>query len=188
MRLLLYAAVLGAGLLLAVAVGSQGWGLLRMYRAAPAAPTELAARDAPDGQWVKLTDLKVRCETRVEQRGSSFFLATDGAQSPIAIHLLGVVPCDEVTAEGGFLPGRYTRDWLEEKLGVRFPGPDADGPEVRVFSKTISPEFQRTALLRFLPLLGLGLLMAFVGGRGVYRATRGARPRGGAAGGARSDR
>jgi len=185
MRLLLYGSVLGAGLLLAVSVASNGWGLYQLYRAAPAAPAQVAARDAQDGQWVKLTDLKVRCETRVEQRGSTFFLATDAGETPIALHLLGAVPCEAVTAEGGFLPGRYSRAWLEEKLGVRFPGVEAEGPDVRVFSRTLAPEFQRRALLRLLPMLGLGVLMTFVGARGLYRAVR---ARGSGRGGARTAR
>jgi hypothetical protein len=186
MRLLLYAAVLGAGLLLAVTVVGNGWGLFQLYRSAPAAPAPVRASEAQDGQWVKLTDLEVRCDTRVEQRGSTFFLATAGdGEAPIAVHLLGDVACDAVTTEGGFLPGRYTRDWLEEKLGVRFPGGDAQGPEVRVFSRTLAPEYQRSALLRLLPMLGLGLLMWFVGARGLFRTIRARSQAGGSARGGR---
>ena len=113
----------------------------------------------------------------MESRGSTFFLADGGAaRTPVAVHLLGSAPCPTAPLEGGFLPGMFTRAWLREKFDVSFPGADAGGPDMRLFTSTLTPEYQRRALLRLLPLLGLGLLMAAVGGRGLYRAIRRRRP------------
>jgi hypothetical protein len=176
MRLVLYGAVLGAGFLLAGLTGRLTWATWAAVRAAPAAALETTAAAAPDGRWIRVTDLAVRCETRVESRGSTFFLGEAGPdRTPVAVHLLDAAPCPPAPPDGGFLPGRFTRAWLKETFDVVFPGADAQGPEVRLFTSTLTPEYQRRALLRLLPWLGFGVLMILVGGRGVLRAAR-ARP------------
>jgi hypothetical protein len=176
MRVLLYGAVLGAGFLLTALTGRLVWAAFVAVRAAPAAPLDAALEGAPDGRWLRLTDLTVRCDTRVESRGSTFFLAEGGAsKAPVAVHLVGSAPCPMAPPEGGFLPGKFTRAWLKETFDVAFPGADVAGPEVRLFTTTLTPEYQRRALWRLLPMLGLGLLMVVIGGRGLLRAVR-ARP------------
>jgi hypothetical protein len=173
MRVLLYGVVLGAGFLLTALTGRLVWATFAALRAAPAAPLDAAVEGAPDGRWLRLTDLSFRCDTRVESRGSTFFLAEGGpSRTPVAVHLLGSVSCPTAPPEGGFLPGRFSRAWLKDTFDVAFSGTDAAGPEVRLFTTTLTPEYQRRALWRLLPLLGLGLLMAFVGGRGLLRTAR----------------
>lgn len=171
--------MLGAGFLLSALTGRLSWAALGALRAAPAAPLEATVAEAPEGRWVRLADLALRCDTRVEARGSTFFLAEGGpARAPVAVHLLGGAPCPTAPLDGGFLPGKYTRAWLKETFDVAFPGADAEGPEVRLFTTTLTPEYQRKALWRLLPMLALGLLMVLVGGRGLYRAVRGRTPGG----------
>jgi hypothetical protein len=184
MRVLLHGAGLAVGLLLAAITGQLSWTAWSALRAAPAAPLEATVADAPDGRWVRPTDLRFRCDTRVESRGSTFFLAEAGAsRAPVAVHVLGAAPCPTAPPDGGFFPGKFTRGWLKDKFDVAFPGADAQGPEVRLFTTTLAPEYQRKALWRLLPMLAVGLLMAVAGGRGLLRALR-ARPaaRGGARG------
>lgn len=164
--------MLGAGFLLAGLSARLGWNAWSAYRAAPAAAEETTVAAAPDGRWVRLTDLQLRCDTRVVQRGSTFVLAADAAGAvPVAVHVLGDVACDAVGREGGFLPGRFTRVWLKETFDVVFPGA-AEGPEVRLFTQTLAPEYQRRALLRTLPWAGFGALLTFVGARGLVRVVR----------------
>jgi hypothetical protein len=184
MRVLLYGMVLGAGFLLAALTGRLVWAAYAAQREAPAAPLQTAVAAAPEGRWVRLTDLSVRCDTRVESRGSTFFLAEGGpAKEPVVLHLLGAEPCPAESPEGGFLPGRYTRAWLKEKFDVTFPGEAAEGADARLFTTTLTPAYQQKAMLRLLPMLALGVLMGYVGVRGLLRARRagrsGAGPRAG---------
>lgn len=177
MRLLLYGAVLAAGSLLVAVTGRLAWMSWSAMRSTPEAPLETTVEDAPDRRWVRPTDLALRCETRVASRGFTFLLAEGGpSRTPVAVHLVGDVPCPTAPPDGVFIPGTFTRAWFEEAFGVVFPGADAKGPEVRLLTRALAPEYQRQAMLRSLPWLGFGLLMLFIGGRGLFRATRGKPP------------
>jgi len=165
--------VLGAGFLLAMLTGQVSWRAWSSLRAAPAAPLEASVEGAPDGRWLRPTDLAIRCDTRVESRGFTYFLAEGGpSRIPVVVLLVGSEPCPAAPVDGGFFPGRITRAWLRETFDVAFGGADAEGPDLKLFTRTITPEYDRKILLRVLPLMGFGLLMVAVGARGLVRALR----------------
>lgn len=130
-----------------------------------------AGADAPPERWLRLEGVEPRCDTRAVSKSYTFFLAAPaGGGEPFVVQRAGDVPCEAGPLEGGFIPGTYTRDFLQKRFGVRF---DGEG-ELRVFTEAISPRYLKTSLARALVFLAIGFLVFVLGLRAMKRArTRG---------------
>jgi hypothetical protein len=138
------------------------------------APDVVAVADAPEIRWIRLEGAKVRCDTRTVHDQFTYFFAEDGrGGNPFVVQLTGDVPCEGAVLEGGFVPGRFTRAFLAERYGVKFPG---EG-EVRLFTQALAKPFLRKLLLQTLALLLPGALALFIGVRAARRARTEAPPR-----------
>jgi hypothetical protein len=131
------------------------------------APLPAKVAGAPDERWIRLVDGRLRCETRSVQKRFTYFLADSSeGGSPFVAQLSGDVPCEGASLEGGFIPGRYSRAWLKENLGLDVP---AEG-ELRVFSQALSPSYLRGVFAVSVALLLGGLAVLATGLRKLRRA------------------
>ncbi len=149
--------------------------LLRALAAAGSAPVASTVAAAPTGRWVKLTDAKLRCESRAVYKDSmTFFLATDaGLANPFVAQFVGKPSCEEAAANvhGAFIPDALTLADLAQY------GVDAKGATgLRLFTPLATPKYLRLATVPFLAILAIGGGIAFFGLRGLLRARRGDRP------------
>lgn len=162
----------GLGLLVTVVAGQAAWQVGSSLRGLGDAPAAATVANAPPNTWLRLEDAAVRCETRRSVANATYFDATsrDGKET-FLFQGLGEVSCESAKLEGGFLPGRYTGEWVQTKLKVEPP----PGSDFRIFSQMLTPEFLRKALYTSLPMLALGLLMTFVAFRTYRRALAAAR-------------
>lgn len=136
-------------------------------------PQVVSVADAPEIRWVRLEGARLRCETRTPHKEFTYYFAEDGAgQHPFVVQFSGDVPCEQAVLEGGFVPGRFTRAFLEERYGVKFPG---EG-DVRLFTQALAKPFLRKLLLQTLALLLPGVLSLLVGLRAMKRARAPATP------------
>jgi hypothetical protein len=132
-----------------------------------AEPEVATPADAPDIRWVRLEGARLRCETRTVHREFTYFLAEGaGGANPFVVQFAGDVPCEGAVIEGGFVPGRFTRAFLQERYGVKFPG---EG-DVRLFTQALSKPFLQKLLLQTLALLIPGVFALFIGIRAMRRA------------------
>ncbi|WP_242343971.1 hypothetical protein [Anaeromyxobacter terrae] len=139
---------------------------LALSRAA-AAPLVVKVAEAPAERWVRLEDAEPRCDTRAVSKSYTFFLAAPrGGGAPFVVQRVGDVPCEAGALEGGFVPGTFTRDFLQKRFGVNLP---TDG-EVRIFTEALSPGYLKAALGRMLLFLAMGFLVFIVGLRAMRRA------------------
>lgn len=136
------------------------------------APLVAKAADAPAERWLRLEDAAPRCETRAVSKGYTFYLAAPSAGgAPFVVQRAGDVPCAPGPLEGGFVPGTYTRDFLQKRFGVAFA---AEG-ELRIFTEALAPSHLKSSLARTLLFLSLGVLVLVLGLRALKRL-RAARP------------
>jgi hypothetical protein len=150
----------------------MGWVVVNAggaYFRAGDAPVPAKVADAPQERWIQLEDAKPHCETRTVQRGFTYFLA-DAPQggAPFVVQLSGDVPCEGAAIDGGFIPGRFSRPWLKEKLGLELPG---EG-ELRFFTQALSPRYLRGVLVKTVAFLVAGLAVLAIGIRSLRRAGR----------------
>jgi hypothetical protein len=123
--------------------------------------------DAPAERWLRLEHVEPRCDTRAVSKSYTFFLAApNGGGEPFVVQRAGDVPCEAGPLEGGFIPGMYTRDFLQKRFGVRFEG---EG-ELRVFTEAMSPRYLKASLARALVFLAVGFLVFVLGLRAMKRA------------------
>jgi hypothetical protein len=141
---------------------------LSAYVHAGDAPAVVKVADAPERRWVKLEDARVRCDTRKVQGGFTYFLAEAPQGEPFLAQLSGDVPCESAQLDGGFIPGRFTRDWLKGKLGLELPIEH----DVRLFTETLAPRFLKGVLFRTVAFLIAGLAVLAIGVRSLRRAAR----------------
>jgi hypothetical protein len=147
---------------------ATGWTAARatvaLARATPLVP--VAVGEARDGQYVRLEGAVLDCETRALRDGDTFVLGADAAGGhPFLAHLLGEVRCKDIVLEGSFLPGRFTRAFIGERMRVRLP----DGEDLRLFEEAPSPRWQRAELIRTAPWLALAVAALALGVRGLRR-------------------
>ncbi len=150
----------------AVGTLATGWTAARaamgLARAAPPRPVPLAS--APDERYVRLEGAVLDCETRAVRDGDTYVLGADPAGAhPFLAHLVGELRCKDIVLEGSFLPGRFTRAFIRERMRVTLP----DGEDVRVFEEAPSPRWQRAVLTRTVPWLALAAAALVVGLRGL---------------------
>jgi hypothetical protein len=162
----------GLGLLVTVVASQAAWQVGASLRGLGDAPGVTSVANAAPNAWLRLDDAAVRCETRRTAGNATYFDAAsrDGKET-FLVQTLGEVKCEDVKLEGGFLPGRYTGEWVTAKLKIDPP----PGSDVRIFSQMLTPEFLRKALYTSLPMVALGLLMTFVAFRTYRRALAAAR-------------
>lgn len=152
----------------AIGTIAAGWTVARaavaLARAAPPAPATLVA--ARDGEYVRLEGAVLDCDTRTLRDGDTFVLGGDAAGGhPFLAHVLGEVRCKDIVLEGSFLPGRFTRAFIHERVRVHLP----DGEDVRLFEEAPSPRWQRAVLTRTAPWLALAVAAVALGARGLRR-------------------
>jgi hypothetical protein len=157
-----------AGAILTIATAWYASHALSAYLHAGDAPAVVKVVDARDARWVKLEDARVRCETRKVQGGFTYFIADAPQGEPFLAQLSGDVPCDAAQLDGGFIPGRFTRDWLKAKIGVDLP----IERDVRFFSAALAPAYLKAALFRMVAFLVAGLAVLAIGIRSLRRASR----------------
>lgn len=130
------------------------------------APLVAEAADAPAERWLRLEDAEPRCETRTVSKSHTFYLAVPKAGgAPFVVQRAGDVPCAAGPLEGGFVPGTYTREFLQKRFGVAFAG---EG-ELRIFTEALSRSYLKSSLARTLVFLSLGLLVLVLGLRSLKR-------------------
>jgi hypothetical protein len=147
---------------------ATGWtaarAALALARAAPPVPVPLA--EARDGGYVRLEDAVLDCETRALRDGDTFVLGADASGGhPFLAHLVGELRCKDIVLEGSFVPGRFTRAFIDERVRVKLP----DGEDVRLFEEAPSPRWQRAVLTRTAPWLALAVAALALGARGLGR-------------------
>lgn len=157
-----------AGAIWAIGMAWVAANALSAYLRAGDAPAVLKVAEAPEQRWVKLEDARLRCDTRKVQGGFTYFLAEAPQGEPFLVQLGGDVPCDGAELDGGFIPGRFTRDWLKQKLGLDLPV-DHD---VRFFTQALAPRYLKGVLFRTVAFLTAGLAVLAIGIRSLRRATR----------------
>jgi hypothetical protein len=137
---------------------------LALAHAAP--PTPASPAVARDGGYVRLEGAVLDCETRALRDGDTFVLGADASGGhPFLAHLLGEVRCKDIVLEGSFLPGRFTRAYIHERMRVQLP----EGEDVRLFEEAPSPRWQRAVLTRTAPWLALAVAALALGARGLLR-------------------
>jgi hypothetical protein len=141
---------------------------LSAYMRAGDAPAVVKVADAPEKRWVKLEDARVRCDTRKVQGGFTYFVADAPQAEPFLAQLSGDVPCDAAQLDGGFIPGRFTKDWLKGKIGVDLP----IERDVRLFTTALAPAYLKGVLFRTIAFLIVGLAVLAIGIRSLRRASR----------------
>ena len=157
-----------AGAIWALGMAWVASNTLSAYLRAGDAPAVVKVADAPEKRWVKLEDARVRCDTRKVQGGFTYFVAEAPQAEPFVAQLSGEVPCDGAQLDGGFIPGRFTREWLKQKIGIDVPV-DRD---VRFFTQALAPRFLKGVLFRTVGFLVAGLAVLAIGIRSLRRAGR----------------
>jgi hypothetical protein len=131
------------------------------------APLVAKAADAPAERWVRLEDAALRCDTRAVSKNYTFFLAAPkGGGAPFVVQRAGDVACEAGPLEGGFIPGTYTREFLQKRFGVSFE----EQGELRVFTEALSPRQLKGSLTRTIAFLAMGFLVFLLGLRAMRRA------------------
>jgi hypothetical protein len=163
--------LVSAGALLTIAAGWIAFGTVMVLWRAGATPSPTTVADARDGAWVVLQDATLRCDSRIVERGATFFVgANPDGKVPFLVQLAGERGCDPAALEGVFLPGRFTRAYLKERIGVALP----EGEDLKVFTESLTPKNQRALLWRTLVFVALGLLLLVPGVRALRRSRSGA--------------
>jgi hypothetical protein len=160
-----------AGLVLTILTGSVAAHHAFLLALAPAAPALSTVVLARDEHWVVLDGIRLDCATQTVRRGDAFVMASDAAgQHPFLVELAGTERCKEAGTnltrlDGAFL-GRFSRAFLRERQRLELP----PGKKLRVFSERQAPLYLWRSLGAWLPWLAAGLLLLFVGIRGVWKA------------------
>jgi hypothetical protein len=131
---------------------------------APESPPRTALADARDRTYLRLEDAVLDCDTRAVRDGTTVVLGTDTAgRHPFVARLIGEIRCKDIVLEGSFLPGKFTRAFIQERMRLSLP----EGEDVRLFTEAPSPRHQKHVLIRTVPWLALGILLLALGIRGL---------------------
>jgi hypothetical protein len=156
-----------AGLVVTILTGSVAAHIAFRLAVASRAPAPSTVASAPDEQWVVIDGIRLDCATQTVRHGAPFVMATDAdGLHPFVAELASADRCQDVTRLDGAFLGRFSRAFLRERQRLDLP----PGKKLRVFSERQAPRFLWRALGEWLPWLGAGLLLLFLGVRGVWRA------------------